>query len=277
MRRVSPRLLEVSRDLRDAALRSVSRLEGLVRRDGELIPPAHLRRYYYRTFGRRAYVRACETARTEVMIHGLRPEHDVLDIGCGVGNLAVGILDYLTGAYAGVDVNREAIDWCGRAITARCRTFTFHHADVYNEAYNRRGAIDPAQFTFPFPAGRFDFAFAGSLFTHLLPDSAERYISEIARLLRPSGVCVASFFLLNRETRTGVEAGRSFLPYAHGHPSGRCRLMSNEKPEAAVALEEGFVRAALERAGLRVGDVRRGRWWSGGQDDQDVLTIHPAT
>jgi L,D-peptidoglycan transpeptidase YkuD (ErfK/YbiS/YcfS/YnhG family) len=59
------------------------------------------------------------------------------------------------------------------------------------------------------------------------------------------------------------------------HPSGLCRLHDATIPEAAVALEETFVRRIHEDAGLRIREIRRGRWWSGEAHDQDLLTVVP--
>lgn len=109
----------------------------------------------------------------------------------------------------------------------------------------------------------------------MLPDAVEHYLREISRLLAPSGVCVASYFLLNDETRAGVDAGHGFMSFCVEHPSGLCRLHDATMPEAAVALEETFVRRVHEQTGLRVQDVRRGRWWSGEPHDQDVVTAVP--
>jgi len=86
---------------------------------------------------------------------------------------------------------------------------------------------------------------------------------------------VASYFLLNDDTRPGVEAGRSFLSFGVTHPSGLCRIHDATRPEAAVALEESFIRRIHDQARLRIRDIRRGGWWHGGQDDQDVLTSVP--
>ena len=71
------------------------------RRD-PLLPPAHLRIYYYSTWDPRAFARACEI-RTELISRGLKPEHRVLDIGCGIGNLAIGLREYLRGGYDGLE------------------------------------------------------------------------------------------------------------------------------------------------------------------------------
>jgi len=56
------------------------------------------------------------------------------------------------------------------------------------------------------------------------------------------------------------------------HPSGVCRLHDAFVPEAAVAFDEGFVRRIHDEAGLRINDVRRGKWWNGERHDQDVVT-----
>jgi SAM-dependent methyltransferase len=240
--------------------------------DAALLPPWHLRVFYYGTPSPSVYARACAGARAELISRGLRPEHRVLDIGCGIGNLALGLADYLQGTYDGFDIHREAVDWCDRTITARYPTFRFHHADLSSRAYNAEGTLAASAFSFPLPSASFDVVFLGSVFTHLLPDAVEQYVREIGRLLAPGGICVASYFLLNDQTRPGVDAGHSFMPFKVDHPSGSCRLHDAAKPESAVALEEAFVVAAHEQAGLQIRHVRRGNWWRGADHDQDVLT-----
>lgn len=258
---------------RDSLYRIASSVERLARRrDAAPLPPLHLRIYYYRTARVSAYEAACAAGRLELMSRGLRPDHRVLDIGSGIGNLALGLTDYLEGGYDGLDIHGEAVAWCQREITPRYPSFRFHHVDIASNAYNARGHLAASTFRFPFPDQHFNFVFLGSVFTHLLPDSVEQYISEIGRVLAPGGVCVASYYLLNDETRPGVEANASFMSFPVRHASGNCRIHDALKPEAAVALEEAFIAKAHERAGLRIRDVRRGGWWRGERHDQDVLT-----
>jgi len=258
---------------RTSIYRLATPIDRLVRWNSDaLLPPAHLRIYYYRTWQPEAFGRACDGARHELTSRGLKPEHRVLDIGCGIGNLALGLADYLTGSYDGMDVHPEAVSWCQQAITPRYPSFRFHRADLASRAYNPSGRTHASSYRFPFADRTFDVIFLGSVFTHMLPDDVETYIREISRLLAPGGMCVASYFLLNDETRRGVDAGRSFLSFNTTHSSGLCRLHDAAKPEAAVALEESFVRRLHQETQLQIRDIRRGGWWNGTQDDQDVVT-----
>lgn len=240
-------------------------------RHDALLPPAHLRIYYYRTWHPAAFASASLSARTELEIAGLKREHRVLDIGSGIGNLAVGLCGYLLGTYDGIDVHSEAVTWCQEHITTRHPTFRFHYADVANGAYNPDERNPAATYHFPFPDQSFDVIFLSSVFTHLLPDDTANYIREIARLLAPDGFCVASYFLLDAERQHAIDAGRSFIPFPVHHSSGVCRLHRASSPESAVAFDETFIRRLHEDAGLRIRDVRRGQWWSGAAHDQDVV------
>jgi SAM-dependent methyltransferase len=244
----------------------------LHRNTSTILPPAHLRLYYYGTLQPARFAQSCETAALELTSRGLKPEHRVLDIGSGLGNLALGLTSYLQGGYHGVEVHPEAARWCQTAITPRHPRFEFHHADLVSNAYNPRGRLSPAAYRFPFDDHAFDFVFLSSVFTHMLPKDVEHYVREISRLLAPGGTCVESYFLLNEQTRRGVEEGLSFMSFDVRHASGLCRLHDLNTPEAAVALEEAFVQRVHDQTGLRIDDVRRGGWWNGEAHQQDVIT-----
>jgi SAM-dependent methyltransferase len=248
------------------------------RQYGPMLPPLDLRMYYYRAWNPAVFTRSCEVARREFIDRGLRPEHRVLDIGSGIGNLALGLTDYLTrGSYDGLEIHPQAVAWCQRTITRSHPAFRFHHADLASRAYNPRGHAAAATYRFPFADRRFDFICLSSVFTHMLPEGVENYLSEIARLLAPGGLCAASFFLLNDETRRGVEGGDSFIRFDVHHASGVCRLHDAAVPEAAVAFEESFVVEAAARAGLLIRDIRRGEWWRGTAHYQDMVTMSVGT
>jgi SAM-dependent methyltransferase len=273
----APLWKRAAKRLRFLAHRSLTVVDHLAPWRDELLPPAHLRIYYYRTWKPEAFARACVRARTELDLAGLRPEHRVLDIGSGIGNLAVGLIGYLRGTYDGIEVHKEAVTWCRRAITPRHPTFRFHHADVANSAYNPNGRSTAAAYRFPFPDRSFDVIFLASVYTHLLPSDAANYVHETARLLAPGGVCVASYFLLDNERRESIDAGRSFMPFPVEHSSGVCRLHRASSPESAVAYEESFIQRLHEQSSLQIRHVRRGQWWRGVSDDQDVVVAGHAS
>lgn len=132
----------------------------------------------------------------------LAPNERVLDAGCGYGRIAVPLTRFLTtGEYAGFDIDARAIRWCRRAISRRHPNFWFAHADVANSHYNPHGSTTPETFTFPCADRSVDVVMATSLFTHLLPAAAARYVAEIARVLKPRGRGVLTFFLFDAALR----------------------------------------------------------------------------
>ena len=237
-----------------------------------LLPPAHLRFYYYRSRDAEPFLRARDAVRTEVLSHGLRPGDRVLDIGSGIGNLALSLVDFLEGTYDGVEIHPAAVAWCQQAIASRFPRVRFHHADIFSSAYNPAGRLAASAYRFPFEDARFDFVFLGSVFTHMLPEDVRHYLAEIGRVLKPGGTCAASFFLLNDERRAAVIAVRSFMPFPFQDETRRARFHDIQRPEAAIALEEDFVAEAYAAAALDIRAIRRGDWWNGRADDQDVVT-----
>jgi SAM-dependent methyltransferase len=207
---------------------------------------------------------------------GLRPDEAVLDVGCGVGRMAVPLAGYLSprGRYEGFDIIRAHVRWCRRAITARWPHFRFRHADVYNREYNPDGRLKGHEYRFPYHNRTFTFAFLTSVFTHLMPADAAHYLAELGRVLKPGGRCVATFFLLNAETSALVDGGRGQIPLWPAE--GVYRVCSREVPEACIALDESFVEESARKAGLVMGRPVHYGCWSGRKPDfefQDVAVF----
>lgn len=204
---------------------------------------------------------------------GLRRDDRVLDIGCGVGRMAVPLVRYLDGgSYAGFDVGREMIAWCRRKISARRPDFEFSWAPVYNSKYNPFGTIAASEYRFPYEDSSFDFAFATSLFTHLRRDDAAHYLSELARVLRPGGTCLLTFFLLTPDAERRLAEGSAWLDFRHPVEDGL--TVNRRRPEEAVALREDALRAMTAAAGLTVRDPVHAGVWPGREDGltlQDIV------
>jgi SAM-dependent methyltransferase len=207
-----------------------------------------------------------------VRLGGLTPGHAVLDVGCGPGRIAVELSGYLdsTGRYTGIEVQRKAVDALVRDFAER-PNFVFRHADVRNTEYNARGTIAPEDYVFPVPDGSIDLVVLRSVFTHMLPPEVEHYMREIARVLRPGGRSLITYYLLNDQSKPFVTAqpppvysafpldGRGSFP----HDCGVYRIRYREVPERAVAYEETFVRALYARVDLQILEPLHYGSWSG--------------
>ncbi len=207
-----------------------------------------------------------------VQLGGVRPEHAVLDVGCGIGRVALHFTSFLNAdsRYAGFDVVSRGPEWCNQKITKRFPNFRFAHVDVFNRHYNPRGSVRANAFSFPYSDESFDFAFATSVFTHLLPDAAKQYLSEVQRVLKIGGRCFISYFLLNEQSEKHmVNSDFDFTVPGQGY-----KLKTERDPEAAIAYEEDFITTLYQRIGLRLLPPIHYGDWSGRQatiGGQDIV------
>ncbi len=187
-----------------------------------------------------------------VRLADLQPQERVLDIGCGIGRMAVPLTQYLSdaGSYMGVDIVAEGIAWCERTISACYENFRFQHLDLRHPLYNPAGLTSAANIRFPFADGSFDFICLTSVVTHIDSAVLLNYAREIGRLLGPGGRCFVTAFLVNPPAREALRRGDGRIgidpeqagPEWHGDPAA---------PMAAVAFDEDYLVEKFLRFGLR--------------------------
>ncbi len=210
----------------------------------------------------------------------LQPTDQVLDIGSGVGRMAVPLTSYLSsaGRYEGIEIVKDGVDWCNKHIASKQSNFHFSHLNLYNKRYNPEGTLLASALTFPFPDETFDFIFLTSVFTHMFEQDVAHYISEIYRMLKPNGRVYLTIFLLNSTSRSLITTSRSSIDFKPFTDSAM--VESHEAPENAIAFDEPVIMAMLAQKGFALeGPIHYG-YWSGRADFYDyqdtIIAIKPA-
>jgi SAM-dependent methyltransferase len=207
---------------------------------------------------------------------GLKPEHRVLDIGCGIGRIAIPLTKYLNnnGSYEGFDIVKKGIDWCNKHIKRAFPNFNFLHIDLKNDLYNLKTNHAAKNFIFPYKTNEFDLIILTSVFTHMIPDDVENYLKEINKVMKVGGKCLATFFILNDSSRELMKShdGLNFK-YKYGNYS----LLDKNVKEANVAYNEEYLFKVIKQNNLIVEKSMYG-FWPGrprneSLDFQDILIL----
>lgn len=207
----------------------------------------------------------------------LEPNDRVLDIGCGIGRIAIPLTGYLNseGCYEGFDIVPRGIEWCSSRITPRHPNFKFQLADIFNKHYNPAGRYAGEEYRFPYEDNSFDFVFLTSVFTHMLPGEVKNYLREIARVLDHGGRALMTWFLMNDESRSLVSQGRTSLDFSFN--AGGYFLVKPDVPEFAVAFPEEDIRDLIAKSGLIIEEpIHYGSWCDrpNSLSYQDIIVVH---
>ena len=231
-------------------------IDSLTGRRGPMVPPRG------RIFiGSGDFTATGESIRGQLVeLAGLDPSHRVLDVGCGMGRVAVPLTAFLdeNGSYEGFDIVPSAIRWCRKKISTRYQRFRFTHIDLKNDLYNLRTDHEAKDFVFPYGEDEFDLVLLTSVFTHMLLDDVRNYLQQIHRVLKPGGVCFATFFLMNREAEEFLRrSGKELFSNRREHHY----LFHPRVKEANVAYDEEFLTGQLiSGQGFRLERVVYGFW-----------------
>lgn len=205
---------------------------------------------------------------------GLQPQHRFLDIGSGIGRIAIPLTQYLTTEYQGFDAVKQGVDWCESHIANRFPHFHFQYVDLFNDLYKADG-LRAETYPFPYPPNHFDFSCAISVFTHMLPAEVANYLHQSRLVLTEGGILVGTFFVLNDASRQAMQAGKTSFnfPYPHDNYS----LMNERVKGANVAFEESYLDALVAQSGLETLAKHPGYWSHGNKENcldfQDVWVL----
>jgi SAM-dependent methyltransferase len=213
---------------------------GSVTLDGHRLPPASIRLGGHNFADDRAFLDAAlRDARRLEQTCGVHAGSRVLDIGCGVGRLPIGLrarFGTLAG-YTGVDVDAGCIGWCRKNLGGGGATLV--HVDLANERYNPSGAAINGGFRLPLADAGFDVIHLYSVFSHMEGGDVRAYLKEFRRLLAPGGRVFLTAFI-----EEGVE-DQAVNPDGYGSFPGEW-----EGALHCVRFDRGFFDSMVSDAGL---------------------------
>jgi SAM-dependent methyltransferase len=208
---------------------------------------------------------------------GLKRTDNVLDVGCGMGRMALPLLSFLNkGSYEGIDIVPRGIEWCQNKITPTYNNFHFHLSDIYHNTYNPKGKIKAAEYKFPFDNEQFNFVFLTSVFTHMFSADVDHYLSEISRVLKKNGHLFCTWFIMNQESKGLISKGKSTLKINSRIDADKNILVANiQYPEDVVGFDEEQVYSLHKKHGLEIQPPIQFGNWCGRTDFvsfQDIIT-----
>jgi SAM-dependent methyltransferase len=155
-----------------------------------ILPAKHLR-FCGAEFKDNEYFLVSAKAEAERLIkqNHLSRDSRILDLGCGVGRLPIGILakGLEIKSYCGIDVDERSIRWCKKHIQSKHHQFQFQHTNARNALYNPKGAEVDTKLRLPFDDQSLDIIYLYSVFSHMLIGDVRIYAREFKRVLRQDG------------------------------------------------------------------------------------------
>ena len=208
----------------------------------------------------------------------LKEDDKVLDIGSGIGRTAIPLTKYLSekASYEGFDVVKKGVNWCNSKIKKDYANFTFTYVVLGNDLYNN-SKKSAYQFKFPYKDASFDKTFLFSVFTHMQINEIENYLSEINRVLKSGGLCLATFFVYDdREGEVNFRNEFNFPIKRDGY-----RLMNKKVKSANIAISKTKLDQMILDSGLKTTNFIKGSWndlssKNDKNDFQDILVLKKA-
>lgn len=129
---------------------------------------------------------------------GLRPEHRLLDLGCGTGRLARRIVPYLNrGNYTGADISPKALAHASQLAADEGwadRVPRFVHIDPTDGTLHSLKGCEP-----------FDVVWSHSVWTHLPAKAIEKLVGSLDAVLAKDGRYFFTYKRGDGATRTGLK------------------------------------------------------------------------
>jgi len=178
----------------------------------------HIPAYDYRRGGKISYAEWAHVIGIfQTLMYQQLPNNQpnkIVDIGCGTGLLAIAAQPFVgeQGSFTGIDVKQNSIEFCRNQY--QFPNYTFQHHQVYNEMYSAEQ--EKAFLPWRIETSSTDLVTAVSVWTHLREEDAMFYMKEVARILKPKGKAIITFFYMDEEYETGLPKRKDKLGKFHG-------------------------------------------------------------
>lgn len=270
---------------RSAVHQSYDVLDRLTGSRGPLVPPRRMNPNLGFTPQRGAYEPqfiASGEAIAEMLVAygGLSPVSAVLDIGSGIGRVARALTARLgpSGSYRAFDPDQRSISWCQSAYQM-FPNFDFLYAPLtYVNVPHQAEQGLAEDYRFPYDESTFDLVFSISVYTHLSFPAVARYLAESRRVLRPGGLTINTFFVLDDFALRAIEAGTADRAYRQTAPG--IYMEDPSDPNTGIAFGEEAVKSLHTENGLEIVPPVHFGTWSGRPVGsfiyQDVVVARPA-
>lgn len=212
---------------------------------------------------------------------GIEPNHNVLEIGCGVGRDAIPLTKLLwdKGSYLGIDIIEPSIVFCQTNITPRYPHFRFVRFNVKDDLHNPAGQDAMVDQKVPLPDASVDRAFAWSVLTHLWEADIRHYLGELYRVMRPGAKAYLTCFLLSPEIIARAQKTnltRFDLRFEHEVYPG-CFINNPDMPLGAIGYTAELLESMIRDSGMALDRPFVKGAWSGyhpvAEDGQDGMVL----
>lgn len=234
-----------------------------VRHDGLVLPAQHLRLCGQEFRDDAYFLRSARAEADRLVTHcDLSADSALLDVGCGFGRLAIGVLNQVGDIrhYRGIDVSAAAVAWCQRHLASSHPSLQFTRLDVRNERYNPGGEAITGTFRLPFDNGTFDIAYAYSVFSHMELADIDCYLAELQRVLRPGGWAFVTMFVADDVPDVSINPSAGSLSW--------------QGPLHCVRYNRAFIEARIASAGFAITQLAYGVE-TDGQSGYYLRRTHP--
>ncbi len=130
---------------------------------------------------------------------GLKPEHRVLEIGCGALNAGIPIISFLNkGNYVGIEPNHWLVEKSALVVENNTIIRDKEAKFLYNSEFNAYDKVTPLDTYNIYPPGRtFDFIIAHSVMSHASHRQLNDFLKNCKQVLAPTGKLLFSLLLTN--------------------------------------------------------------------------------